>query len=383
LRPLALFVSLLLVIATFPHLGTMAIFCKGIAVAAGFDYIVPPESSRRTLEKGCKNSGDGLCLPYRMILGNFIEALERGADTIIMLGSGPPCRLGLYDLVMKITLKEMGFHYRWLTIPGQRNFEDLNRLNWEGYRLHREVGWRRILRLPYALRVGWKKMEACETVERTLQKVRAREIVRGSAHRAFDRALAIVDKADDLRSIAQALEEAMAALAQVEQDTDRRPLRVAIIGELYTVMDHRINCGVERILGEMGVETSRGNWFSVHISRNLGWNRELQRHREEVLRASYEYLGYNVGAECNISIGETILSAREGYDGVVHILPFSCMPESVASAILVRVSRDYGIPVLTLHIDENTSPVRLTTQLEAFVDTLLWRRSHRASRTGC
>ena len=69
----------------------------------------------------------------------------------------------------------------------------------------------------------------------------------------------------------------------------------------------------------------------------------------------------------------------KGYDGVVHILPFSCMPESVASATLVRVSRDYGIPVLTIHIDENTSPVRLTTQLEAFVDTLLWRRSHRAS----
>jgi predicted nucleotide-binding protein (sugar kinase/HSP70/actin superfamily) len=205
--------------------------------------------------------------------------------------------------------------------------------------------------------------------------------VRGAAHRAFDRALAIVDAANDPRSIARALEEAMAVFDEVEQDHDRRPLRVAIVGELYTVMDPRINGGVEQILGEMGVETSRGNWFSVHISRSVGLNRELRRRREKVLRASYEYLGYNIGAECNISVGETILSALEGYDGVVHILPFSCMPESVASATLVRVSRDYGIPVLTLHIDENTSPVRLTTQLEAFVDTLLWRRSHRANRT--
>jgi predicted nucleotide-binding protein (sugar kinase/HSP70/actin superfamily) len=292
-----------------------------------------------------------------------------------MLGSGPPCRLGLYDLVMKITLKEMGFHFRWMTIPGLWNLADLKRVHREGRPLRREVSWRQVFRFPYALHVGWQKMKACETVERKLQIVRAREVVRGSAHRAFDRALAIVDAANDPRSIARATEEATAILDQVERDEDRRPLRVAIVGELYTVMDHRINCGVEQILGEQGVETSRGNWFSVHISRSVGLSRELRVRRERILRASYEYLGYNVGAECNISVGEAILSAREGYDGVVHILPFSCMPESVASATLVRVSRDYGIPVLTIHIDENTSPVRLTTQLEAFVDTLLWRRA--------
>lgn len=364
-------------IATFPHLGTMAIFCKGIAVAGGFDYLVPPESTRRTLELGCKHSGDGLCLPYRMILGNFIEALDRGADTIVMLGSGPPCRLGLYDLAMKTTLKELGYDYRWITIPGLWNLEDLRRLNREGFPMRREIPVRKRLRMPYALKVGWAKMIACETVERRLQAVRAREVARGSAHRAFDRALAIVDAANDPEAIARAKEEALALLDGVEQDGERRPLRVAVVGELYTVMDHRINCGVERILGEMGVETSRGNWFSTHISRSTGLNRELRRCREAILRASYEYLGYNVGAECNVSVGETILAAREGFDGVVHILPFSCMPESVASAILVRVSRDYGIPVLTIHIDENTSPLRLTTQLEAFTDTLLWRRSRR------
>ena len=31
---------------TFPHLGTMHIFCKAIAETAGIPYIVPPETSR-------------------------------------------------------------------------------------------------------------------------------------------------------------------------------------------------------------------------------------------------------------------------------------------------------------------------------------------------
>jgi hypothetical protein len=34
---------------TFPHLGSMHIFCKAIAETAGIPYIVPPETSRKTL----------------------------------------------------------------------------------------------------------------------------------------------------------------------------------------------------------------------------------------------------------------------------------------------------------------------------------------------
>jgi len=34
---------------TFPHLGSMHIFCKAIAETAQIPYIVPPETSRKTL----------------------------------------------------------------------------------------------------------------------------------------------------------------------------------------------------------------------------------------------------------------------------------------------------------------------------------------------
>jgi len=50
-------------------------------------------------------------------LENFIEVLQMGVDTIVKVGSGVPCRLGLYDLVKKVILKDMGLLYRWLTMP--------------------------------------------------------------------------------------------------------------------------------------------------------------------------------------------------------------------------------------------------------------------------
>ena len=108
---------------TFPRLGSMHIFCKAIAETAGIPYILPPETSRKTLTLGVLHSNESICLPFKIILGNFIEALQMGADTIVMVGSGPPCRLGLYDLVQKVILEDMGLHYRWLTIPASIKLE--------------------------------------------------------------------------------------------------------------------------------------------------------------------------------------------------------------------------------------------------------------------
>ena len=55
-----------------------------------------PYSSKRTLSLGTKNSPESICLPYKLILGNFIEAIEGGADYVAMISSPGCCRLGEY-----------------------------------------------------------------------------------------------------------------------------------------------------------------------------------------------------------------------------------------------------------------------------------------------
>ena len=359
---------------TFPHLGTMHIFCKAIAETAGIDYIVPPKTSKRTLTLGVKHSNECICLPFKIILGNFIEALELGADTIVMVGSGPPCRLGLYDLVQKIILEDLGLHYRWLTIPPRLDWPALLKNRDETRELKKELSLKNITTFPYALWIGWKKMMACERLEKLALGTRAREVITGRTEKMLQKALAGLDKAKTGRVIKRTVIEGEKILGSVDQDRGRQPLRVAIVGELYTVMDPQINRGVERKLGEMGVEVTRTSWFSSHILRSLGVGRQNRRERLRYYRASLQYLGYDVGAECNVSIGETIVRAKDGYDGVVHLMPFACMPETTASGILDRVSRDLGFPVLTLILDEQENEGRVITLLEAFVDMLRWRR---------
>lgn len=359
---------------TFPRLGTMHIFCKAIAETAGIPYLVPPTASRKTLELGAKNSNECICLPFKVILGNFIEALQGGADTIVMVGSGPPCRLGLYDLVHQVILRDLGMRFRWLTIPSRLTWAALMKNHEETKPLRKELTPKNYLMFPYALYIGWRKMLATEHLEKLAMQVRAREIQKGQTQRNLERALALLDAAKGRDAIRQAVRQGEQIITSTAQDLGRPPLRVAIVGELYTVMDPEINGGVERRLGELGCSVTRSSWFSTHIGRSLGIGGQQKRERERFYLASGEYLGYDVGAECNYSVGEAIVRAREGYDGVVHLMPFACMPETTAAAILKQVSKDHNIPVLTLTLDEQEAEGRIQTLLEAFVDMLLWRR---------
>ena len=360
---------------TFPHLGTMHIFCKAIAETADIPYIVPPETSRKTLTLGVLHSNECICLPFKIILGNFIEAIQMGADTIVMVGSGPPCRLGLYDLVQKVILEDMGLHYRWLTIPPRLTWGAIWKNHEETKELRKELSAKNVLLFPYGLWMGWKKMMACEALEQSAMKVRPLEIKREETQRRLKKALSWVDSAKKPRDLEAALCRGKALIQETAQDRSRNPLKVAMVGELYTVMDPHINRGVEQKLGELGVEVTRTSWFSTHILRSLRKNRaDRTSERVRFLEASKAYLGYDVGAECNVSVGEAIIRSEEGYDGIVHLMPFACMPETTASGILTQVGKDKDIPILTLILDEQEIEGRIQTLLEAFVEMLEWKR---------
>ena len=74
------------------------------------------------------------------------------------------------------------------------------------------------------------------------------------------------------------------------------------------------------------------------------------------------------------SVGQTLHYAQQGFDGITHLMPFTCMPELVAQTVIARISRDYSLPVLTLIYDEHTSSTGLQTRLEAFIDLLFHHR---------
>ncbi len=359
---------------TFPHLGSMYIFCKAIAETAGIPYVLPKPTSNRTREIGEYATNESVCLPLKLILGNFVEALEDGADTIVMVGSGPPCRLGLYDRILKGVLRDMGYRFRWLTIPGMFNWQAFLQNREETRELKKELSPSNFARFPFALFMGWKKMIWCERLERTAASMRAAARHPAEVDGIVARGLEALDRADGPGPVDRAGREAEEALLAVEGRVYRTPLKVYMVGELYTVMEPSINMDIERRLGNLGVKVERGAYFSTHIRRGSRLDRGMLRERQALLRVSEPYLRYDVGAECNFSVAETLVAARRGYDGVVHVYPFSCMPETNAAAVLSAMGPDINMPVLSVVIDRQDMGLRIDTQLEAYVDILKWHR---------
>ena len=69
-------------------------------------------------------------------------------------------------------------------------------------------------------------------------------------------------------------------------------------------------------------------------------------------------------------IGDSVYAARNNVNGIIHLLPFSCMPEIVSQNILPKVSKEENIPVLSLVLDEQTGHAGYITRIEAFVDLI-------------
>ena len=79
-------------------------------VECGLDaqFIMPPKMTRRTLEIGSRYSPDYVCAPFKSTLGSMIDALEAGADTLVMtMGL---CRLGYYGELQEQIIRDLGYN---------------------------------------------------------------------------------------------------------------------------------------------------------------------------------------------------------------------------------------------------------------------------------
>jgi predicted nucleotide-binding protein (sugar kinase/HSP70/actin superfamily) len=86
-----------------------------------------------------------------------------------------------------------------------------------------------------------------------------------------------------------------------------------------------------------------------------------------------------LGGEDQSAMGWLVISARDGFDGVIHLHPFACMPSTSVLPAMERASTELGIPLLSLALDEQTSEAGLLTRLEAFVSVLERRRRSRGA----
>ena len=93
-----------------PHMGNIYIPLKALFQRLNVDYVIPPAYNQQTMSLGVRYSPEGLCIPFKLTLGNLIEAAELGADTLLMAGGYGVCRLGYYAKVQEQILHDLGYN---------------------------------------------------------------------------------------------------------------------------------------------------------------------------------------------------------------------------------------------------------------------------------
>jgi predicted nucleotide-binding protein (sugar kinase/HSP70/actin superfamily) len=335
----------------------------------GLEVVPPPPITQRTINLGVLHSPEFACFPLKINMGNFIESLDAGADTIIMAGGTGPCRFGYYAEVQREILRDLGFDFKMIVLEppqGQMNLL-LDRMK----ELTANVTWRHVMS---ELLLTWRKIKAMDSLHARALYIRAREVERGGTTRALDGALARVEAAKSGDEVDGALQRGMAGLNTVDCDHNRVPLRIGLVGEIYMLLEPCANLHLEKTLGEMGVEVERSIHISDWIKEHLVLSSLPLKRKSKIKKAAAPFLNHFVGGHGWESVGETVLYARRGFDGVIHILPFTCTPEIVAQSILPAVSAKHGIPVISFSLDEQSGEAGIITRLEAFLDLLAQRR---------
>ncbi len=360
---------------TFPHLGMVWVGVKHLLEGVGFEVVVPPPITKATIELGAKYSPEFICLPFKVMMGNYLQAIEAGAEAIFMLGGVGPCRLGYYAEVQREILADLGLPTRMIVLE-RNNFarEIFTALKANGS----NVRWHKLLSL---IRLSLAKVTYLDNLEALLLRERYREKQPGYCSKLLAQAVQAVDKAQSWSELGQVKTRVSAQLkAELLPPPAQPPLRVGIVGEIYMLIESSVNFFIGERLGELGVSVTRNlygsNWVREHLLPDWRVKHQMRR----IARYCRPYLPQRVGGHGYETVGYVVDYAKKGYDGLVQVLPLTCMPEIIAESILPTISKQYDIPVLALTFDEHAGETGLVTRLEAFVDMLRERRRHGVGR---
>lgn len=356
---------------TFPHMGMTYIPAKIVFDRLGLDYVMPRVKNRDALEKALTVAPESICLPFKCILGNLIEGLDAGADTILFGGGHGRCRLSYFGELLQETLEGMGYRFRFI-------FMDFNRFDLQNLSTTFApfIEGKSALCVTRALVEGGLAILEADRLYALAAHVRCRERRRGQTDAVMRTFESAVQQARAAARIQAELRAARHALRSIPLLPDAEPLRVMIVGEIFTASEPFVNLELERRLGDLGVQAVNTlgvfPWVRDHFLGSVlpFIKKDAPKEAAGAFVHTDDFGG--LGVE---TVGNAALAQKEGFDGVIQIYPLTCMPEVVAQSVMPHVQTSSGVPVMTLVVDELTGEAGFETRLEAFVDMLAMRKN--------
>ncbi len=180
-------------------MGTIYIVVASLIRSLGGEVIIPPQTSKKTLSIGTKYSPESICLPYKLLLGNYIEAIEHGAEAVIMISSPGICRLGEYSKTIRNALEDLDYKIKYIDLDLYKGkfAEMLNCLK-------TVTGNSNLFTLANGLNIAFNKVFMLDNLDNVLSYYRAREYEYGQSEMAYNKALRWIDEASTKKDLKEA-----------------------------------------------------------------------------------------------------------------------------------------------------------------------------------
>lgn len=355
---------------TFPHMGNVYLAAKALFDGLDIDYVIPPGNNKEALDIGTLHSPEEMCLPFKLMIGNYVQAIKNGADTIIIVGSCGPCRFGEYCELQMNLMKSMGYDLNFIVIdyPKDIGIKELyRRIN----QISSQSNKNKIEKIR-ALNASLRVIRLIDEIEADAHMFAGYERNRGDCKHILNECKKEALNCKTPKEMIALLTEYKEKIRHIPVDINKNPVKIAIIGEIYTVIEPYTNFSIEDKLMDYGISSHRGLTPSWWVKNAL--LSPLKINSLTIRKNAKKYLPVSIGGHAIECVGEAVTASKEGYDGAIQIFPMGCMPEIVSKSIIPTISKDLDFPVMSLVVDDMTGEAGYITRIEAFIDLLERRK---------
>jgi predicted nucleotide-binding protein (sugar kinase/HSP70/actin superfamily) len=336
------------------------------------------------------------CLPCLTTTGDILQRAQQPdfdpeSSAIFMPTTTGSCRFGHYNVLQKSILDQEGLQGIEFLSPSATN-------SYQGFG-----------EKPTQLRLLiWQGAVAADLLIRLLHQHRPYEKNKGQTDQIYKQCLDRVVAATE-EGGGKKLVEAMRYVAEQFEalpvdKSQERPI-IGVVGEIYLRFNFVVNIDLVRQVENLGGEAQIAsiiewlyytNWDYKNASRSEGkpleWLKTAaadmyQRHLEHNLVKPIEHLLHHahethtsilmenllpyyhpdLASEAILSMGAAIDFGKRGFDGIINVMPFSCMPGIITAGMAPRIRADLNnIPWLDISYDAQ-GETNIKTRLEAFL----------------
>ena len=293
-------------IITIPRIGKYTDIFKSTLEELGLNIQLPPITTEQTIKWGCKYSSDMVCYPYKVTLGNFKEAIENGANTLLMFDSRGTCRFRHYWVLQEAILRKQGYDFEMYPLSSKTIFKVFKTLN-------PKLSHWRILKVLYKC---WKEIK------------------------------------------------------ETDKQYFKEGINIGLIGEIYTCLEPTVNLNLEGKLRDLGVNVYNTVTMHDFLAESLKNMFKLSFNKRDYKKRAEKCLNGKLGGHGFENIYNLLWLIDNNIKGVIHLLPLSCMPETTVEPIIDRICNENNLPLLRLPIDETNSEANVNTRVEAFIELI-------------